>query len=221
VQRPFYPEGRDVCHVYLLHPPGGLVPGDSLEVDVNAGEGAQVLVTAPAATKIYRSDGRGSSLVQTLRVAAGAVLEWLPQAHPQRQAVLGVLGRLASAIAHGQDRATGVWWQVLDQPGRPENYREASASSMFVYALSKAIHNGWLDKAAYSRVASRGYQGLLAEFVELRSDGQLDLKNVCKEAGLGGKPYRDGSYAYYTSTEVVKNDPKGIGAFILAALENE
>jgi len=149
------------------------------------------------------------------------VLEWLPQAHPQRQAVLGVLGRLASAIAHVQDRATGVWWQVLDQPGRPENYREASASSMFVYALSKAIHNGWLDKAAYSRVASRGYQGLLAEFVELRSDGQLDLKNVCKEAGLGGKPYRDGSYAYYTSTEVVKNDPKGIGAFILAALENE
>jgi urease accessory protein len=79
VQRPFYPEGRDVCHVYLLHPPGGLVPGDSLEVDVNAGKGAQVLVTAPAATKIYRSDGRGSSLVQTLRVAAGAVLEWLPQ----------------------------------------------------------------------------------------------------------------------------------------------
>jgi urease accessory protein len=79
VQRPFYPEGHEVCHVYLLHPPGGLVPGDSLQVNVSAAEGTHVLVTAPAATKIYRSDGRGSSLVQTLQVAAGAVLEWLPQ----------------------------------------------------------------------------------------------------------------------------------------------
>jgi unsaturated rhamnogalacturonyl hydrolase len=149
------------------------------------------------------------------------VLEWLPQAHPQRQAVLGVLRRLASGIAYVQDRATGVWWQVLDQPERAGNYREASASSMFVYALSKAVRNDWLDKAVYGKVASRGYQGLLAEFVEQRADGHLDLKNVCKVAGLGGNPYRDGSYAYYTSTEVVNNDPKGIGAFILAAVENE
>ena len=149
------------------------------------------------------------------------VLEWLPQTHLQRQAVLGVLERLASAIARVQDRATSVWWQVLDQPERPGNYREASASSMFVYALSKAVHSGWLDKAVYGRVASRGYQGLLQEFVELRADGHRDLKNVCKVAGLGGNPYRDGSYAYYTSTEVVTNDPKGIGAFLLAAVENE
>jgi unsaturated rhamnogalacturonyl hydrolase len=110
---------------------------------------------------------------------------------------------------------------VLDQPGRTGNYREASVSSMFVYALSKAVRSGWLDKAVYGKVASRGYQGLLAEFVERRADGNLDLKNVCKVAGLGGNPYRDGSYAYYTSTEVVKNDPKGVGAFILAAVENE
>jgi unsaturated rhamnogalacturonyl hydrolase len=149
------------------------------------------------------------------------VLEWLPQEHPQRQAVLGVLRRLALAIARVQDRATSVWWQVLDQPERLGNYREASASSMFVYALSKAVRRGWLDKAVYGKVAARGYQGLLQEFVELRADGYLDLKNVCKVAGLGGSPYRDGSYAYYTSTEVVKNDPKGVGAFLLAAVENE
>jgi unsaturated rhamnogalacturonyl hydrolase len=149
------------------------------------------------------------------------VLEWLPREHPQRQPVLDVLQRLSSAIARVQDRATGVWWQVLDQPARPGNYREASASSMFVYALSKAVRSGWLDKATYGHVASRGYQGLLVEFVELGADGHLDLKNVCKVAGLGGNPYRDGSYAYYTSTEVVKNDPKGVGAFLLAAVENE
>jgi unsaturated rhamnogalacturonyl hydrolase len=149
------------------------------------------------------------------------VLEWLPQEHPQRQAVLGVLERLAAAIARVQDRATGVWWQVLDQPQRPGNYREASASSMFVYALSKAVRSGWLNKAVYGKVAARGYRGLLQEFVELDADGHLNLKNVCEVAGLGGNPYRDGSYTYYTSTEVVKNDPKGIGAFLLAAVENE
>jgi len=149
------------------------------------------------------------------------VLDWMPQTHPQRQAVLSVLGRLAAALARFQDPATGVWWQVLDQPGRPGNYREASASSMFVYALSKAVRSGWLDKAAYGQVASRGYQGLLHEFIELESNGHVNLKNVCKVAGLGGNPYRDGSYAYYTSTEVVKNDAKGVGAFILAAIENE
>ena len=149
------------------------------------------------------------------------VLEWLPQDHPQRPAVFGVLERLASAIARVQDRATGVWWQVLDQPGRPGNYREASASSMFVYALSKAVRSGWLDKAVYGKVASHGYQGLLQEFVERDANGHVDLKNVCKVAGLGGNPYRDGSYAYYTSTEVVSNDPKGVGAFLLAAAENE
>jgi len=68
---------------------------------------------------------------------------------------------------------------------------------------------------------ARGYQGLLQEFVEMDANGHVDLKNVCKVAGLGGNPYRDGSYAYYTSTEVVNNDPKGVGAFLLAAAENE
>jgi unsaturated rhamnogalacturonyl hydrolase len=149
------------------------------------------------------------------------VLEWLPQEHPQQPAVLGVLQRLASAIVRVQDVATGVWWQVLDQPERPGNYREASASSMFVYALSKAVRCGWLDGAVYGKVAARGYQGLLQEFVEMDANGHVDLKNVCKVAGLGGNPYRDGSYAYYTSTEVVNNDPKGVGAFLLAAAENE
>jgi unsaturated rhamnogalacturonyl hydrolase len=148
-------------------------------------------------------------------------LEWLPKGHPQRKAVLAVLRRLASAIARVQDRDTGVWWQVLDQPGRPGNYHEASASSMFVYALSKAIRNGWLNRAEYAKVASRGWRGVLHEFLEVDADGHLSLKNVCKVAGLGGNPYRDGSYAYYAGTEVVKNDPKGVGAFILAAVENE
>jgi len=79
VQRPFFPEGREVCHVYLLHPPGGLVGGDQLRVDVRVGSGAHALVTTPAATKLYRTTGATARQEQRLRVAAGGALEWLPQ----------------------------------------------------------------------------------------------------------------------------------------------
>jgi urease accessory protein len=78
VQRPFFPEGRAVCHVVLLHPPGGIVGGDRLRIDVDVGAGASALVTTPAAAKIYRSAGAVSGVRQALRVAAGGALEWLP-----------------------------------------------------------------------------------------------------------------------------------------------
>lgn len=78
VQKPFYPEGG-VCHVYLLHPPGGIAPGDRLQIDVRVAEDADALITTPAAGKCYRSDGRMSGMMQVLNVEAGASLEWLPQ----------------------------------------------------------------------------------------------------------------------------------------------
>ena len=77
VQRPFYPEG-DPCHVYLVHPPGGVVGGDELRIDAQVDAGAHALITTPAATKFYRCDGRTSSQTQELRACA-ATLEWLPQ----------------------------------------------------------------------------------------------------------------------------------------------
>ena len=79
VQRPFYPEGRGPCHVYVLHPPGGLVGGDRLSIDVTADPGAEALLTTPAATKFYRTAGAKAEQRVALRVAQGATLEWLPQ----------------------------------------------------------------------------------------------------------------------------------------------
>ena len=79
VQRAFYPESADLAHVYLLHPPGGIVAGDQLTVHVNVARGARALVTTPAATKFYRSEGRVAEQCQLLRVGEGASLEWLPQ----------------------------------------------------------------------------------------------------------------------------------------------
>jgi urease accessory protein len=80
VQRPFYPEGRACCHVYVLHPPGGLVAGDRLTIGAHVGEQAHALLTTPAAGKVYRSpDARQAVQRQRLSAAAGARLEWLPQ----------------------------------------------------------------------------------------------------------------------------------------------
>lgn len=80
VQRPFYPETRQVCHVYLLHPPGGLVSGDELMINIEVASGAHALLTTPGAGKYYRSDGlHAVRQQQTLQVAAGGTLEWLPQ----------------------------------------------------------------------------------------------------------------------------------------------
>jgi urease accessory protein len=79
VQRPFFPEGRHVCHVYLLHPPGGLVGGDELRLDLCVGPAAHTLVTTPAAGKAYRSIGPVARQSHALTVETGGTLEWLPQ----------------------------------------------------------------------------------------------------------------------------------------------
>jgi urease accessory protein len=78
VQRPFYPEGN-VCHVYLLHPPGGIVGGDRLDIEVTVDPGAHALVTTPGAAKFYRSAGPGAVQKQRIAIGDGGTLEWLPQ----------------------------------------------------------------------------------------------------------------------------------------------
>lgn len=78
VQRPFYPEGG-LCHVYLLHPPGGLVGGDELQIDIDVAAEAEALLTTPAAAKFYRSTGRPAKQAQRICLGADARCEWLPQ----------------------------------------------------------------------------------------------------------------------------------------------
>jgi unsaturated rhamnogalacturonyl hydrolase len=148
------------------------------------------------------------------------VLEYLPENHPQRKELLAILNRFAAAVQKYEDPKSGVWYQVLDKANEKGNYLESSASSMFVYALAKGTRLGYLPEK-YKAVAKKGYDGTVKQFIETDASGNTNLKGTVAVAGLGGNPYRDGSYAYYIGEKVITNDPKGVGAFLQAANEME
>ncbi len=148
------------------------------------------------------------------------VLDFLPADHPERQSIIAILRRLASAILKVQDTKTGLWYQVLDQGERQGNYLESSASSMFVYALTKGVRNGYLEPS-FLKAATNGYDGIIRHFIGTDTDGLTDIHQGCAVAGLGGDPYRDGSYEYYVHEKIRTNDPKAVGPFIMAGIEFE
>jgi len=148
-------------------------------------------------------------------------LDYFPQTHPKRQALIDILNRLVVAIEQQQDKTTGLWYDVMNYngPGKEKNYFEASASSQFVYAIAKGVRKGYLP-ASKIEIAKKGYDGIVKRFIKVE-DGQTNLHGTVKVSGLGGNPFRDGSFEYYMSEPVIVNDPKGIGAFLLASNEIE
>jgi unsaturated rhamnogalacturonyl hydrolase len=146
------------------------------------------------------------------------ILDLLPGEHPLRAELLSILARLARSLVDVQDASTGLWYQVLDQPQRPGNYGESSVTAMLVYSFARAVRKGYLT-CEYLLAARRGYRGLLENQIKVGARGLLNLEGTCSVAGLGGRPYRDGSYEYYTREKIATNDYKGVGPFILAALE--
>ncbi len=147
------------------------------------------------------------------------VLDHFPQNHRGRDSIIAILNRFAKAIIKVQDTKSGLWYDIVNLPGKPKNYLEASASSMLVYTLAKGVRKGYIPES-YRQNAIKGYDGILKQFVKEES-GQTNLHGTVSVSGLGGKPYRDGSYEYYMSEPVIVNDPKGVGAFINAAVEME
>ncbi len=149
------------------------------------------------------------------------VLDYFPENHEGRDTITGVYQRMAEAIKDFQDPDTKVWWQVLDRGGDTNNYLESSGSCMFVYSMAKAMRLGIIDDS-YRQVVLDGYNGIIKEFIETNEDGTINLTKTCAGAGLGGNPYRDGSYEYYTETAYYRtNDGKGVGPFMMASVEIE
>jgi unsaturated rhamnogalacturonyl hydrolase len=146
------------------------------------------------------------------------VLDFLPEQHPGRAKLLTILNRVAQGIKKFQDPKTGVWYQVMDSGHKEGNYLEATASSMFAYTLLKAVRKGYIGKE-YREVAVNAYKGVVKTFIKDNGNGTISLTKCCSVAGLGGNPYRDGSFEYYIKEPVRDNDPKGVGPFIMASLE--
>jgi unsaturated rhamnogalacturonyl hydrolase len=146
-------------------------------------------------------------------------LEWYPASHPGKDSLVRILNRYAKAVAIYQDKKSGLWWDIVDMGGKEKNYFEASASSMFVYTLLKGARLGYLP-SHFKAVGFKGYGGILSHFIKTENN-QVHLTGTVSVSGLGGNPYRDGSYDYYMSEKVVTNDPKGVGAFLLAGSEVE
>ncbi|RZJ52259.1 MAG: glycoside hydrolase family 88 protein [Flavobacterium sp.] len=146
------------------------------------------------------------------------VLDYFPKDHPKQKELVQYLNSASAALAKYQDKS-GLWYQVTDKGGEKENYLEASGSSMFAYAFAKGANKGYLP-SNYKKIANKAFDGLTKVLIKkVDEDGGITLTNCCQVAGLGGNPYRDGSYDYYVNERKKDNDPKATGPFILAALE--
>ncbi len=143
-----------------------------------------------------------------------------PASDPGRAQLIEILRADTAAAARAQDPATGLWFQVLDKPNAPANFPEASGSCLFVYALAKGVRLGYLPEH-YIANAQSGYKGILKQFVHTAPDGAITLTGTVEATDLGGHPYHDGSYAYYTGEKTIANDPKGVGTFLMASTEME
>jgi unsaturated rhamnogalacturonyl hydrolase len=148
------------------------------------------------------------------------VLEKFPQNHPKRAEMIRILEDLSRALVKFQDPVSKTWWQVTDKAGQKDNYLESSGSSMFVGAMLKGIRLGLLPEDL-KPAALAGYEGILKEFVTKDERGMFHLNRAVSGAGLGGLPYRDGSYEYYVKEPKRDDDLKAIGPFMQAAIEYE
>jgi unsaturated rhamnogalacturonyl hydrolase len=149
------------------------------------------------------------------------VYEVLPADIEGRGELKAILSGLAEALAGYQDPESGLWYQVVDQGDKAGNYLEASVSSMLPYAFMKGVRLGLLDASRFLPIAKRAYEGACARFLRRYEDGSFHLEGTCSVAGLGGSPYRDGSFEYYVGEKIKADDFKGVGPFILSSIEYE
>ncbi|WP_163408246.1 glycoside hydrolase family 88/105 protein [Flavobacterium ajazii] len=144
-------------------------------------------------------------------------LDYFPKDHPKRNELIKYLNELAIAVSKYQDK-TGLWYQIPNLQNKKGNYLESSGSSMLVYFLAKGVHKGYLP-VKFEKVADKGFEGLIKNLIKVDKDGEVHITQVCASAGLGGNPYRDGSFEYYMNEKIVTDNSHGLGAFLLAAIE--
>ena len=171
--------------------------------------------------QIRLAEGRpifGAGAIGWYVMAIVEVMDYFPEDHPQRNEILEIFKNTIGAVLKVRDEKSGVWYQILNLPEREGNYLEGSCTAMFTYAMAKAANLGYLD-AEYKEIANDCFDSMIKSLVKVEDDGKVVLTNVCGGAGLGGNPYRDGSFEYYISEQIIPNDCKGAAPFIMAAME--
>jgi unsaturated rhamnogalacturonyl hydrolase len=139
------------------------------------------------------------------------ILEYLPEQHSGRPALLAALRSLSDALVKYQDPKTGLWHQVVDKGGRMDNWLETSCSCMYVYTLAQAVERKYLPDS-YLEAARKGYRGVLEYKVRINANKAkqpLIIKDICVGTGVG-----DG-YLFYAARPRVENDLHGVGAFVM------
>ncbi|CAK4031845.1 glycoside hydrolase family 105 [Lecanosticta acicola] len=143
------------------------------------------------------------------------VIPYIPSTHPGKEKLTSYYTTLASAVKAHQD-TSGGWWLVMNAPypAMEGNYIESSASAMFTYGLFAGMRNGLLNETEYYPTATKGYELLTSRFVESNStDGTLNWEGTVEIGSLGS----NGTFEYYISVDVDKNDYKGVGPFMLSS----
>ena len=145
-----------------------------------------------------------------------------------RDTLISYINTLVAALP--QYQRGGLWYQVLDQPDREGNWPEASVTTQFMYAIAKAINRGYIS-ADYKQLVRDIYRGLQQTPFQHRDEdvngpmlvrdnqGRLTLTQCCSVGGLGGRPYRDGSFSYYIHEKIRHDDGKATGPFFMACYE--
>lgn len=164
------------------------------------------------------------------------ILEVMPTDNTYYDTFKDYLTSLAAGIKKYQDETTGCWYQVMDKASLPDNYLEASCSSIFTAGYLKAIRLGLLDKTTYEPIAKKAYEGLVNQFMvyDNKDNSTIQLVHSCTSAGLGGSNNRAGDDNYYltgkdasvvTSSDQASQyyytEGKVLGGFIMAATEYE
>ena len=151
-------------------------------------------------------------------VALADLLEILPQGSG-KESLGSIFRELMDSVRSYAEVHTGLYWQVPDQGGREGNYLETSGSAMMAYAMLKGSRLGYLN-GDFVVQGKKTFDGILEKYLTF-TEGGLDLGGICLVAGLGpeNNRRRDGSYEYYISEPVVKNDAKGVAPFVLAYTE--
>jgi len=204
VQRAFYPEG-DVCHTYLLHPPGGVVAGDQLNIELAVDTAARVLLTTPGATKFYRSEGLKSHLKQTLRVSGRGSLEWMPLENiffNQTQC------RIDTEVLLDEE-AQFIGWEIncFGRPSNCETFSDGSIwSQMRIYrAGAPVLFDRFATQGAEMIDSTVGLRGVSGHSIMVATLADLEVveavQSLLQSNPLAGATHFDGMLVVRTISE--------------------